>query len=148
MYCIICLSCVCLKYRYVITAALRIFSQSRGVSSICLPCCCCCSHINSHNRVRGHRTGSSHFGAEEYPEKKIKRTKSGTRIHHSWSKSYICQKICKWNQKSGYVRIRPILVYAFQDLQLKPTKTACHQENQTMYKSEEKQIKVVGKKEK
>ena len=22
--------------------------------------CCCCSHINSHNQVRGHRTGSSH----------------------------------------------------------------------------------------
>ena len=32
-------------------------------------CCCCCgySHINSHNQVRGHRTGSSHSGAEEYP---------------------------------------------------------------------------------
>ena len=30
-------------------------------------CCrCCCSHINSHNQVRGHRTGSSHSGAEEY----------------------------------------------------------------------------------
>ena len=33
-------------------------------------CCCCCSHINSHNQVRGHRTGSSHSGAEEYPRKK------------------------------------------------------------------------------
>ena len=30
-------------------------------------CFCCCSHINSHNQVRGHRTGSSHSGAEEYP---------------------------------------------------------------------------------
>ena len=29
--------------------------------------CCCCSHINSHNQVCGHRTGSSHSGAEEYP---------------------------------------------------------------------------------
>ena len=27
----------------------------------------CCSHINSHSQVRGHRTGSSHSGAEEYP---------------------------------------------------------------------------------
>ena len=27
----------------------------------------CCPHINSHNQVRGHRTGSSHSGAEEYP---------------------------------------------------------------------------------
>ena len=26
----------------------------------CCCCCCCCSHINSHNQVRGHRTGSSH----------------------------------------------------------------------------------------
>ena len=33
-------------------------------------CCCCCSHLNSHNQVRGHRTGSSHSGAEEYPREK------------------------------------------------------------------------------
>ena len=33
-------------------------------------CCCCCSYINSHNQVRGHRTGSSHSGAEEYPREK------------------------------------------------------------------------------
>ena len=31
---------------------------------------CCCSHINSHNQVRGHRTSSSHSGAEEYPREK------------------------------------------------------------------------------
>ena len=32
-------------------------------------CCCCCSQINSHNnQVRGHRTGSSHSGTEEYLE--------------------------------------------------------------------------------
>ena len=30
----------------------------------------CCSHINSHNQVRGHRAGSSHSGAEEYPREK------------------------------------------------------------------------------
>ena len=35
------------------------------VCSCC--CCCCCSHINSNNQVHGHRTGSSHSGAEEYP---------------------------------------------------------------------------------
>ena len=34
--------------------------------------CICCSHINSHNQVRGHRTGSSHSGAEEYPREKHK----------------------------------------------------------------------------
>ena len=42
--------------------------------------CCCCSHINSHNQVRGHRTGSSHSGAEEYPRKKHEQTKGGARI--------------------------------------------------------------------
>ena len=26
---------------------------------------CWCSHINSHNQIRGHRTGSSHSGVEE-----------------------------------------------------------------------------------
>ena len=31
---------------------------------------CCWSHINSHNQVRGHRTGSSNSGAEEYPREK------------------------------------------------------------------------------
>ena len=40
--------------------------------SVCADRCCCCSHINSHNRVRGHRTGSSHSGAEEYPREKHK----------------------------------------------------------------------------
>ena len=29
--------------------------------------CCCCSHVNTHNQVRGRRTGSGHSGAEEYP---------------------------------------------------------------------------------
>ena len=38
-----------------------------GCCCTCCCCCCCCSHINSHNQVRGHRTGSSHSGAEEYP---------------------------------------------------------------------------------
>ena len=31
---------------------------------------CCCSHIISRNQVRGHRTDSSHSGAEEYPRRK------------------------------------------------------------------------------
>ena len=30
---------------------------------------------NSHNQVRGHRTGSSHSGAEEYPREKQKQPK-------------------------------------------------------------------------
>ena len=41
--------------------------DSRAPTRQNIPCCCCCSHINSHNQVRGHRTGSSHSGAEEYP---------------------------------------------------------------------------------
>ena len=44
---------------------------------------CSWSHFNSHNQVRGHRTGSSHSGAEEYPREKHKQTKGGTRIYHS-----------------------------------------------------------------
>ena len=36
---------------------------------------CCCSHINSHNQVRGHRTGSSHSGAEEYPRENTSKSK-------------------------------------------------------------------------
>ena len=33
---------------------------------------CCCPHITSHNEVRGHKTGFSHSGAEEYPREKHK----------------------------------------------------------------------------
>ena len=46
------------------------------------PCCCycCCSHINSHNQVRGHRTGSSHSGAEEYPRENTHNPMSYTHI--------------------------------------------------------------------
>ena len=46
-------------------------------------CSCCCSHITSHNQVRGHRTGSSHSGAEEYPREKHKQSKGGAPIYHS-----------------------------------------------------------------
>ena len=35
---------------------------------------CCCSYVSSHNQVRGHRTGSSHSGAEEYPREKTQTT--------------------------------------------------------------------------
>ena len=42
-------------------------TPSRSTYSYQVPGCCCCSHINSHNQVRGHRTGSSQSGAEEYP---------------------------------------------------------------------------------
>ena len=45
------------------------FGSDTGGSETVSPvirCCCCCSHINSHDQVRGHRTGSSHSGAEEY----------------------------------------------------------------------------------
>ena len=60
--------------------------------------CRCCSHINSHNQIRGHRTGSSHSGAEEYPREKTQ-TKGGTRIYHSWPNSSLHQQHIK--MKSG-----------------------------------------------
>lgn len=44
--------------------------------------CCGCSHIISHNRVRGHRTGSGHYGAEEFFREKHKQTQGGTRTYH------------------------------------------------------------------
>ena len=49
--------------------------------STTLNCCCCCSHINSHNQVRGHRTGSSHSGEEEHPTKK---TPTKTKVVHTY----------------------------------------------------------------
>ena len=38
-------------------------------------CCCCCSHIISHNQVRGHKTGTGHSGAEEYPRETLLKNK-------------------------------------------------------------------------
>ena len=46
---------------------LSAFARSTPTWFVSDVCCCCCSHINSHNQVRGKRTGSSHSGAEEYP---------------------------------------------------------------------------------
>ena len=44
----------------------------------------CCSHINSHNQVRGHRTGSSHSGAEEYPREEHKpKVVHAYQVYHS-----------------------------------------------------------------
>ena len=57
--------------------------------------CCCCSHTNSHNQVRGHRTGSSHSGAPG----KTHTTQGGTRIYHRWRISCLHQKHIK--VKSG-----------------------------------------------
>ena len=42
---------------------------------------CCCSQINSHNQVRGQRTGSSHSGVEEYPRKK---TQTKPKVLHAY----------------------------------------------------------------
>ena len=43
-------------------------------------CCSCCSHINSHNQVRGHRTGFSHSGAEENPREKTQTNQRWYRV--------------------------------------------------------------------
>ena len=60
--------------------SLPLFAEMHDV---CVGCCCsmrkhtqlCCSHINSHNQVRGHRTGSRHSRVEEYPRKKKNKPK-------------------------------------------------------------------------
>ena len=62
-------------------------SSSAAAYSICI-CCCCCSHINSHNQVRGHRTGSSHSGAEEYP-REIPQTSQRWYMHISQLTQFI-----------------------------------------------------------
>ena len=55
---------------YFFDRALRIVHHVTG------QCFCCCSRINSHNQVRGHRTGSSHSGAEEYPRERCRVTRT------------------------------------------------------------------------
>ena len=57
--------------------------QILKIQYYCCCNCCCCSHISSLNQVRGHRAGSSHSGAEEYPREKTQTTQGGTRIYHS-----------------------------------------------------------------
>ena len=49
----------------------------------------CCSHINPHNQVRGHRTGSSHSGAEEYPRKGTYATRAQRDDACSFARSFI-----------------------------------------------------------
>ena len=39
--------------------------------------------VLTYNQVRGHSTGSSHSGAEEYPRENTHTTQGGTRIYHS-----------------------------------------------------------------
>ena len=65
--CCCCLCCCCLCYCCLCCCCL------------CCCCCCCCSRISWRNQVRGHRTGSSHSGSDEYPRGKHKQTKGLTR---------------------------------------------------------------------
>ena len=51
----------------------KILEKINKYSGVVSCCCCCCSHSNSHIQVRGHRTGSGHSGAEEYPREKHKK---------------------------------------------------------------------------
>ena len=44
-------------------------------------CYCCGARLHSHNQVRGHRTGSSHSGAEEYPRDK---TQTKPKVVHAY----------------------------------------------------------------
>ena len=91
--CVYVFVCACVRVRARLYACMRVYARvyaymraymracactcahQRAHSYLCVflegcCCCCCCSHINSHNQVRGHRTGSSHSGAEEYPREK------------------------------------------------------------------------------
>ena len=74
---LVCVNSVHIFKMCVLHAPLPSRSTSRRASGVLLAYrnTCCCSHINSHNQVRGHRTGSSHSGAEEYPREKHKQSK-------------------------------------------------------------------------
>ena len=90
--------------------------------------CCCRSHINSHNRVRGHRTGSSHSGAEEYPRGKTQ-AKGGTRIDHSWRNSCLHQQHIKVKSEVSQRCARSIPVHTSHYSRLgKPTIPLANQE--------------------
>ena len=67
-------------------------------------CCCCCSRINSHNQVRGHRTGSSHSGAEEYPRERTQ-TNQVWYTHISQLTQFMPppETYTKWNRESAQV---------------------------------------------
>ena len=69
----------------------------------CCCCCCCYSHTNSHSQVRGHRTGSSHSGAEEYPREETQ-TNQRWYTHISQLKQFMPppETYNKWNPESAY----------------------------------------------
>ena len=103
--------------------------KKQAIFSCCCCCCCCCrSHINSHNQVRGHRTVSSHSGAEEYPRGKTQ-TKGGTRINHSWRNLCLHQKHIKVKSGVSLRCARSIPVHRSHYSRMeKPTKTLANQE--------------------
>ena len=82
--------------------ARKSLNEVRGIicSQIAEDGCCCCSHINSHNQVRGHRTGSSHSGAGEYPREKHKQPK----VVHTYITADATQDgIETWSKKESAV---------------------------------------------
>ena len=96
--------CCCCTVAAVSVVSAHSSGSSTGGFTICPPCfhrttwaldtinnVCLCSHINSHIQVRGHRTGCSHSGVEEYPRKTIKQTNSGT---HMYTKQNMAECYC------------------------------------------------------
>ena len=47
--------------------------------------CCCCSHINSHNQVRGHRTGPVTLELRNTPEKKKYERTNKPKVVHAYN---------------------------------------------------------------
>ena len=93
----------------------------------------CCSHKKSHNQVRGHRTGSSHSGAEEYPRGKTKKQRWYTHI------SQLTEFMPPPETYKSEIRSQPTMCQvhtgAYVSL-LAPGKTdysACHPGKTTMY---------------
>ena len=95
---------------------------------------CCCSHINSHNKVRGHRTGSSHSGAEEHPSEK-----SQTNQRWYTHVSQLTQFMPPPETYQSEIRSQPTMCQTHTGAyvsQLAPGKndyTACHPRKTTTY---------------
>ena len=82
--------------------AFRAGPGGEGWRGVGVSCCCCCSHINSHHQVRGHRTGSSHYGVEEYPREKHNKPRV-VNVERLADASHTPAKKCK-NERGGVVR--------------------------------------------
>ena len=91
--------------------------------------------MNSHNQVRGHRAGSSHSGAEEYPREK---TQTKSNVVHAYITADAFHASAR-NMIQSHIGSQPTMCQVHtgaNDSLLAPGKTdytACHQRKTTTY---------------